>query len=657
MRGFDIGLSALRTSQQTLSTLGNNIANAATPGYHRQRVNLVTRPPMRSDALAIGTGVEVSEITRMRSATIETALRRTTSMSGQSQTELDIASQIETLLAPSETSVHANLSNFFNKLEQAANAPEDQTVRREFLTAVSELTRGFESMDDALSSLSRDIEGDMRVTVDRANQIMSDIVDINRLINNSRTLTSPPNDLLDRREALVTELSQMVDVDIDQLNNGDEAVLVGSGTLLLSTQKQEIGLSRNATGQLQVVFGRPQTPLPLTTGSLLMMQQAVNQDIPAEQERIKTLLDEIVHQVDQQHATGIPGSGPFRLLVGSRAAEATDLPLARAGLDFPVSEGDLYITMTDADTNVRNTYRIHIDPLTESMEDIAAKLDTIPGMATLVDPNRSTLTMASSGSLLFDFAGRVDNQPDLSAYTGSSTPEFSGQYTGNRNDQWTVTFSGDGEVGVTDGLTAAVKDSGGVTRAVLNIGMGYALGDKLYIADGVSVQFGAGNVVSTDSAGIYLLDNPDETGILSALGLNSIFEGTLSGGHALRQELLNHPDELAMSRTGLPGDAANFGRLAALRDMRFDAVSGRTFTEELAAVTADSGLAVQAAQSQNNQLQLYKDRLEADRAAVSGVDINEEMLKILEVERAFQAASRYITAVDSSLQELMGIIR
>ncbi|MCA9061447.1 MAG: flagellar hook-associated protein FlgK [Planctomycetaceae bacterium] len=656
MKGFDIGLSALRANQQTLSTLGNNIANAATPGYHRQRVNLVTRPPMRSDSLSIGSGVEIASITRMRSATIETALRRTVSQSGAAEMDYAFATQIETLLAPSDSSAHVNLSNFFNKLEQAANAPEDQTVRREFLTSVSELTRGFESIDDALASLSRDIEGDMRVTVDKANQIMSDIVDINRLINNARTLTSPPNDLFDRREALVSELSQLVDVDLDILDNGDEAVLVGSGSILLATDKVSIKLTRDDRNDITIVFGRPQSELPLVSGSLMKMKEAINEAIPAERERIRSLMDEIVHQVDQQHAVGLPGTGPFRLQVGGRGLATTDAPLKRSEPDFPIAEGDLYLTMTNTDTGIRQTYRISIDPLTESLEDIAAKFDSIPGLATIVDPDRGILTMASSGTYLFDFAGRVDNQPDLSGFAGTSIPQFSGLYSGSTNDEWTVTFSGDGEIGVTDGLTATVRDSAGVTIAVLDVGLGYAAGEPLDVIDGIGVSFGAGTVTATDSASVYVLQNPDETGFLSALGINSIFRSTLSGGHELRQELLDHPDSLAMSRTGLPGDAANFGRLANLRNLRLDTLGDRTFTEELAAITADTGLAVQESESENKQLQLYKERLEADRAAVSGVDINEEMLRILEVERAFQATSRYITAVDSSLQELMQII-
>ena len=79
MKSFDIGLSALRAQQQTLSVLGNNLANAATPGYHRQRVELANRAPLENDNLHVGTGVDVTRITRLRNSAIETALMRKTS--------------------------------------------------------------------------------------------------------------------------------------------------------------------------------------------------------------------------------------------------------------------------------------------------------------------------------------------------------------------------------------------------------------------------------------------------------------------------------------------------------------------------------------------------------------------------------------------------
>ena len=98
-------------------------------------------------------------------------------------------------------------------------------------------------------------------------------------------------------------------------------------------------------------------------------------------------------------------------------------------------------------------------------------------------------------------------------------------------------------------------------------------------------------------------------------------------------------------------------RLADLRDLRFDTLDDRTFIEELADFTADSGLDVQQYAGRKEQLDAYGARLEADREAVSGVNTDEELLHMLEAERALQAASRFITSVDESFSEIMRIIQ
>jgi flagellar hook-associated protein 1 FlgK len=120
---------------------------------------------------------------------------------------------------------------------------------------------------------------------------------------------------------------------------------------------------------------------------------------------------------------------------------------------------------------------------------------------------------------------------------------------------------------------------------------------------------------------------------------------------------VNSPQSLSGSLNGNPGDATNFARIAKLRDSRFAGLGSRTFTEEMADITADTGLAVQAAENQNSQLSSARINMEADRDAVSGVDINEEMLRMMEVERAYQAAARFITAVDGTLDDLLQMSR
>lgn len=162
---------------------------------------------------------------------------------------------------------------------------------------------------------------------------------------------------------------------------------------------------------------------------------------------------------------------------------------------------------------------------------------------------------------------------------------------------------------------------------------------------------------SDDPNNTSINSRPDETGILSALGLGSLFEGSEPGNFKVRQDILDNPEQLAASVTGQPGDGLNAAAMASLRDVQFPELGGRTFTEAMADVTAESGLQVQTAETQNKQLQEFGLRLEADQASISGVDVNEEMLKMMQTQRAYQAAAKLITTADQMLSELFQIIR
>ncbi len=114
---------------------------------------------------------------------------------------------------------------------------------------------------------------------------------------------------------------------------------------------------------------------------------------------------------------------------------------------------------------------------------------------------------------------------------------------------------------------------------------------------------------------------------------------------------------LSTSTTGFPGDASNVAAMANLRDLRFDVLDDQTFVEELADFTADAGMDAAQAASQKEQLEAYGQRLEETQNSVSGVSTDEEFLKMLEVERAFQAAARFINTVEATYDEIMQIIR
>ncbi len=659
MNALDIGLSALRAQQQQLTTLGNNIANASTPGYHRQRAELIDRPGTLQGKHLVGSGVDVATISRLRDFATEDALLRNESLAGLVDAELSVAEDIERLLTPGEDSVHARLSDFFNRLEALANNPEEITVRGEFLNVAESLVEEFNQIDSELFRLDEQIKDEAALATKEVNQLIDNVATLNERIYYERAVGREPNDLLDRRDQLATELSQWLDVSVTTQENGRDVVYLSGGAIALtgSFHNKHIAIQEDSNGQLQVLRDSDQAVIPVSSGKLRGLLDASNETIPAVRETFRVFTSELVRNVDQQHALGLPSSGPQAVLQGTRSVDNATVVLNSAGTAFPIEAGEITVTVTNPSNNDRDTYRISIDPAVDSLADVVSRLDALGGVTAVLDPQSNRVVLAGSGGQLLDFAGRPDNGPNLSGVSGTFRPEFSGIWTGDTNGQLDVTFSGAGDIGTTPGLTATVRDQTGNVVATLQVGEGYEAGTTLPVINGVSLAFEPGTVAAADTFSTLTTANADTSGFLSALGINSLFTGSEPGTFELKAEIVADPSRLAVSLTGQSGDAQNIAALARLRDASNTALQDRTFVESLADLTAGAGLDVQHARNQQNQLIAFGERLRTDRDSVSGVDPNEELLKMLEVERAFQAAARFVSVIDETITELLNMAR
>jgi flagellar hook-associated protein FlgK len=657
MQALDIGLSALRTQQQQLTTLGNNIANASTPGYHRQRAELVNRPGVLQGRHLVGTGVDVARIRRLRDFATEDALLRNESLIGLVDTELSVAEDVERLLTPGDASVHARLSDFFNRLEALANNPEEATVRGEFLNTAESLVEEFNQIDTELSRLRRQLHEETALASKQINQLIDNIAGLNQQVYYERAVGREPNDILDRRDQLATELSQWLDVSVETLDDGKDVVFVSGGAISISGTSKHVAVQVDANGTLQLVREADRGVLPISSGKLGGLLSAYNETIPAVRETFATFTSDVVQSIDQQHALGLPASGAYAILHGTRAVDDLTLPLNLAGAAFSISAGELTIAVTDPGTGVRSSHRISIDPAVDSITDVATRLDSLSGVAAFIEPQTNTLVVGGESGLLIDFAGRPDNTPDLSGVTGTTQPEFSGRFTGTANGRFDVSYSGSGDIGTTAGLTATVRNQAGDVLAILNVGAGYEAETAQAIANGVSLSFSAGTVAAADTFSILTTANGDTSGLLSSLGINSLFAGSEAADYSVKQGIIADPALLAVSTTGRSGEAQNIAALARIRDIPRARLLDRTFVESLADLTANAGLDVQHARNQQNQLIAFGERLQSDRDSVSGVDPNEELLRMLEVERAFQAAARFVSVIDETITELLNMAR
>jgi flagellar hook-associated protein 1 FlgK len=294
----------------------------------------------------------------------------------------------------------------------------------------------------------------------------------------------------------------------------------------------------------------------------------------------------------------------------------------------------------------------------QSLNDIAAALSGVPNLQATVDSQTQTLRIFAANGFGFSFAGQLPTTPDTSGFTGTATPSLGGAYTGASNDTFTFRVGGAGGiVGVTPGLTLSVENAAGNVIATLNIGEGYSPGSAVVVANGVTVQLAPGSVNAGDSFSAHVVSQPDTTGILGALGINRMFDGSQAADIRVNAELIARPELLAASRSGQPGDASNLRAMAALRDQKFLANGTQTLREAYAALVSDVGLRVQDLSERQEHQELLGQRLEAERQSVSGVDPNEELVRMVQYQRSFQMAARFINTVSETLDELVRLVR
>lgn len=657
MYQFDLGLSAIRASQVGLRTTSNNLANAATPGYHRQQVLLTDNLPVTLGRLQLGTGVSVAGVQRLVDSAIESALLRNRSGQSEASTRLSLLNRLDSLLTPGDGSLANEVTRLFDALEQLASRPNEAVLQRQVVTAAQGVTRELNTALAEIRRLQEDTRSQTEIAVRELTQLSTDIAALNRQIQIQQAQGREPNDLLDRRDALVTRLAELIDLAPGGFPPDGSPLPGAAGTLLFGAAPVELRVELSDNGELQLISPDWEVPIAPASGKLAALLEGHNHTLAGLRNDLLSWFDALRRGLDQLQATGLGLTGGSTRLEAARAVTDPDVRLSAFAAELPITAGDLFITVTDKATGDRTTSRIAIDPSTHSLNDVAALLDAIPGLRALVPPATGRLVIAAAAGYEFDFAGRLDQQPTPDSVSGTAAASVGGLYTGTKNAQWEVVAIDSGTVGATSPLRLEVRDvTTGVVLKTIDVGLGYEAGRPLTLADGVTWQFSPGTIQAGDRWTLTPVAQPDQTGLLNALGLKSFFTGGPQDGFGVHPDLAANPGQLAVSRTGLSGESGNLQRMIALRNSSSDGSPGETIEGRLAGLIAGVGLETQFARGETDQLASVGTRLAEDRDALSGVDPNEEMLALLRWQQGFQAATRFISIIQSTMDDLLRIL-
>lgn len=241
------GISGLRAFQRALDVTSHNIANVSTPGYSRQRVELQTREAERYGSGFLGTGVDVSTITRSYDELLATQMRGATSSSSRLDVYASKAQVLNDLFSDSSTGLTVSLQRFTNAVQGVSNEPTATAARQVMLSEAQGLTQRLKTYDSRLDDISAEINSRLTNEAATISTIADSIARLNGQIVSGQSAGQAPNDLLDARDQQLALLSEHLNVQVVKQDDGAWNVFVGNGqSLVLGNQPAKLVTSRDA---------------------------------------------------------------------------------------------------------------------------------------------------------------------------------------------------------------------------------------------------------------------------------------------------------------------------------------------------------------------------------------------------------------------------
>ena len=623
---LNIGLSALLAQQRALTTTSNNIANASTPGYSRQRVELAERAAERLGIGFVGTGVDIATTRRLADEILADQLRTASGGFHRAEAFVSLAESVDDLLAGTETGLSATLQAFANSLQDVANDPSSTASRQALLSEARNLVARFQAMDQRLTEISGEVRTRMTSAADRITSLGSDLAEVNRQLIASGTAAGRPGppDLLDQRDRLLEELSKLVQVQSTQQRDGTTSVFIGTGQVLVlgGTSAQVVVTPGNADPlQPQVVLrgiGPDVNVTQFVTGGELGGVVDFNREMlaPARSELGRIAVG-LVTTVNAVHRSGMDAEGQL-----GGDFFAIGAPQAFAGA-ANTGTGSLAVTVTGVAALEPTNYRLTYDGSAYVLQRV---------------DNGAVVPMTGAGTVASPF---VANGISIVV---SGAPAASDQFYLKPLEHVAGTLS----LLVTRPSDVAAAAPTRTSAALANTG-------SATVSAGQVVDAAHPSLLATSTIAFV---NPT-TYTINGAGSFAYTPGADIDINGTRVQISGTPaagDEFVIqSNVGGTGDNRNIQAL--VERLNQSVYNGDVSLQDAAAglITNVGSRTAEVSNQRDVQelvLQQNRDRLES----VRGVNLDEEAADMLKFEQLYQAAARMMQVSDTLFQTLLNTL-
>jgi len=618
--GLEIGKRGVQAHQNALAAVGHNLDNVNTPGYSRQRVEFVPTDPIFMPALnraetpgQIGQGVNIERIERIRDQLLDRRIVAQSSGEGYWGVRDRYIREMEQIYLETGTnSVRSKMDNFWDSWQELSQHASENEFRIGVIQRGKTLIDGIKNHYNGLSRLQTQVNDDIQITVSRVNEISRQIAALNGDIQRIKAQGDNPNDLMDRRDLLVDELSSLIDVTVTQ-TDPDEFMVHTSGHILIQGQTgRQFDMRKDVDAEsFAYIYWRDTgSEMVFSKGSLGALMELRDATIQKEIQNLDNMVMNFTDLVNEIHseaygANGSTGNNFF-----------SEFP-------FVTNVNGNYDRSGDGVFDSSYIYRINGQNTLEPMAQPG-----FDGVITLSGNDRRIEVPYYSTDTVNDIIIRINNS--------------GAEVVARLNREGKISFKGtpaelvDGQRVNPDFVIRHVEDSGhflvGYSGMLLQSGAegayDWGRADAVTSLRGTPEDYALAPVAHP--AG-WIEVNPllvkDPTYVAAGFGFNGKAANPGNG-------------EAAADIASIRNTPVMVGRLATFDDYFANAVGNIALLGE----QAERALATE------NQIMKY---LRDWRQSISGVNIDEELANMIRFQQGYNAAARFITTVNSMLDTLI----
>ncbi|MCO5121467.1 MAG: flagellar hook-associated protein FlgK [Burkholderiaceae bacterium] len=621
MGALEIGSSALRAAYAQLQTTGNNIANAATPGYSRQRVILAEAVTSFGGSGFMGRGVDVVTVERQYNDFLAREIHLATAAEASDSARAGALARLDRLFADGENGIGAAYNDLTAAMADLTNRPFDPAARSVLTQRANVLAQRIAMTDQRMGQIGADVDRSLGQQAVELNQLLAELAGVNDRIGSAHGSGHAPNELLDRRDYLIEEVNRLVKTNIHI--NHDQTVSLYAGTgdaLVLGTKASRVEIANDPenpnVARLLLVAGDRSVPMNeamLGGGSIAGLLEFRNRDLQESRWQLGQLAGAMAHAYNTQQSLGLDQNGT----VGADVFRAGAVRSTGAGSND--GDASFTATITAGDQLRASDYELAYDGSTYQIKRLSdgavSSFASLPieidGLEIALDDGAvaagDRYTIRSASAFAGDFA-MVLGDPAGWAAASPATPKLGVDNAG------TLSVAGFG-ITTHDAATAApvtITFTGPGTYSVSGAGTG----------DPTDIPYSPGDTVSFNGWSVTL-------------------NGTPAGGDTIT---ISPPADVA-------GDNRNAAQLLGLADRGI--VGGRTVTNGYGELVAGIGARAQAAEAGQRASVSWRESATTARDEVSGVNLDEEAARLIQFQQAYQAAAKVITTSQQMFEALI----